>query len=84
VRVRASLKVVFTGEVGALGLGGCSETEGGSSGLESSGVLGLITLLLLRDMLLLRDQVVDTFFKLHVVLRELNYFYVNNRIIAFR
>jgi len=66
VRVRATFEVELAAEVGADGLGGGLEAKSGSSRREIGGVHALVTRLLGSDVLLLRDQVVNTLFKFHL------------------
>ena len=59
--VSTSLQVERAGQVGAHGLRGGLEAEGGRGGGKVGWVLGSVPLLFLGNVLLLRDEVVDAF-----------------------
>jgi len=65
--VSSTLKVVLAREVVAHGLGGGLESESRGGRRHSRGVLGSVALGLLGYVLLLGNQVVNTFFELHLI-----------------
>ena len=65
--VGAALKVEFTRQIRADGLGSSVQTESGGSGLQVSGVLTSMAFSLGRNVLLLGDQVVNTLVKFHII-----------------
>ena len=65
-RVRATLKIEFAGKVRANILGGSVQAKGRASGFKIVRVLRSVALGLGRDVLLLRNQVVNALFKFHL------------------
>jgi hypothetical protein len=65
--VGATLKVEFTRQIRANGLGSSFQTECGGSGLQVSWVLTSMAFRLGCNILLLGDQVVNTLFKFHII-----------------